>query len=267
MLWRLIDDDDLDVYRNLAIEEAIARINVQSTEKSNTLRFWRSQNAVVLGRFQCVHLEVNVNYCREHEIKIARRFTGGGTVYHDIGNLNFSICVDQNEPYVTRRLDELYWNFIGSIASGLQYIGIPVSYDPNGSCLRIQRKKITGTAGWMKKGVSFIHGTLLIDTDLEKLKHSLKAPPGQEELYLKGKKVRCKESRKDVVTTIIHEVPERPSDEEIKQSIIRSIEKISNSKIEHGPPTKQEKKTAEALYQSHYSQPEWNLGIPIQDLE
>ena len=54
MPWRLMDEDKTDVYWNLALDEAIARVNVKSSEKINTLRFWRSQNAVVIGRFQCL---------------------------------------------------------------------------------------------------------------------------------------------------------------------------------------------------------------------
>lgn len=263
MPWRLIEEDSLDVYRNLALDEAIARMNVKSSEKINTLRFWRSQSAVVIGRFQCVHLEVNIEYCKENEVQIARRFTGGGAVYHDMGNLNFSICVDQNEPYVTKHLDELYWNFIGSIATGLQSINIPAQYDPNGSCLRMQRKKITGTAGWMKQGVSFIHGTLLIEANLETLARSLHAPSGQQELYLKGKRVRCKESKKDIVTTIGNEVEDRPSDQEIKQSIIGSIENLTGCPLVEGKISKEERKAADSMYREQYSNTEWNLGVPL----
>ena len=262
MPWRLIDDDETDVYRNLALDEAIARANVNSEEKMNTLRFWRSQSAVVVGRFQCVHLEVNIGYCKEKGIQVARRFTGGGTVYHDKGNLNFSICVDQNEPYVTRKLDELYWNFIGSMATGLQSINIPVQYDPKGSCLRIQRKKITGTAGWMKQGVSFIHGTLLIDANLDVLNKSLQAPPGQQELFLHGKQVRCKKSRKDIVTTIASEMEENPTDQDIKHSIIWSIEKLTESRIIEDKISKAERKIQSSLLKDQYSKDEWNLGIP-----
>jgi lipoate-protein ligase A len=267
MPWRLIEEDKEDVQRNLALDEAIARANVKSTEKRNTIRFWRSQNAVVVGRFQCVHLEVNIDYCREHEIQIARRFTGGGTVYQDKGNLNFSICVDQNEPYVTRKLDELYWNFIGSMATGLQNINIPVQYDPRGSCLRIHRKKITGTAGWMKQGISFIHGTLLIDANLDILTNSLQAPEGQQELFLNGKRVRCKRSRKDIVTTIVNEMEEKPNDQDIKYAIIRSIEKLTESRIIERKISKEERKIASSLYKECYSKNEWNLGIPVLNLE
>jgi lipoate-protein ligase A len=263
MPWRLIEEDETDVYKNLALDEAIARENVKLSEKINTLRFWRSQSAVVIGRFQCVHLEVNLEFCEEHGVQIARRFTGGGSVYHDLGNLNFSICVDQNEPYVTKHLDELYWNFIGGMATGLQRINIPVQYDPNGACLRLQRKKITGTAGWMKRGVSFIHGTLLIDANLETLAKCLHAPPGQQELFLKGKRVRCKDSRRDIVTTITNELGERPEDQVIKESMVRSIQDLTGCSIIEGKISKEEKKASDSLYKEQYSNKEWNLGVPL----
>ena len=141
-MWRLLEEDTYDVFRNLALEEAIARVNAEKEEKVNTLRFWRSDSAVILGRFQCVHKEVNMAYCKDKGIEIARRFTGGGTVFHDKNNLNFAICLDQSEPYVNRTLNELYWNFIGGIATSLREIGILVNFDSYRSCLRIKGKNL-----------------------------------------------------------------------------------------------------------------------------
>lgn len=264
MTWRLIEESDQDVHRNLALEEALAKVNAISNPKINTLRFWRSQRAVVLGRFQCVHKEANISYCQENNISIARRFTGGGTVYHDEGNLNFTICLDQTEPYVTRTLNELYWNFIGFIAAGLQEIGIPVRYDTYRNCLRINGKKITGTAGWIKQGVSFIHGTILIDADLSILKKCLTIPRNQPLYARDNRRIRCVESKRDVVTTIAKEVPDRPSDVEIMSAITRSIERLSEEQIPRGKISQVERDYAESLYQNLYSQSDWNLGILTQ---
>ncbi|MDF1537890.1 MAG: lipoate--protein ligase family protein [Candidatus Thorarchaeota archaeon] len=256
----MLEEDKVNVFRNLAIEEAIARVNAESTEKINTLRFWRSEPAIVLGRFQCVHKEVNIDYCRRNKIPIARRFTGGGTVFHDSGNLNFTICLDQNKPYVSRTLNELYWNFVGAIASALREVGIPANYDSNRSCLRINGRKITGTAGWIKQGVSFIHGTLLIDADLEMLKCCLEVPPNQPEYLRDNRRLRCLESKKDRVTSIAQELTNRPSDVEIKNAIISSLERISEEKIHLASLMKTEIDAADSLYQTRYSQAEWNLG-------
>ncbi|MHA1929894.1 MAG: lipoate--protein ligase family protein [Candidatus Thorarchaeota archaeon] len=266
MSWRLLEEQRTNVQRNLAIEEAIARSSGAKTNgKINTLRFWRSSSAVVLGRFQCVHKEVNLAFCEERDITIARRFTGGGTVYHDEGNLNFSICLDQSEPYVCKTLNELYWNFIGAMVYDLQQIGIPANFDSYRSCVRINSKKITGTAGWIKQGVSFIHGTLLIDSDLDTLRKCLDVPPNQPEYLRDNRRLRCLESKRDNVTTIRREIENAPSDGEIKTAIMKTMEKISGTRLKRGNLEKDEIELAESLYQSRYSQPEWNLGTLVPD--
>jgi lipoate-protein ligase A len=254
MTWRLIDDDSTDVYQNLALDEAIARHAANQIEKSNTIRFWRSEKAVVIGRFQCVHKEVNFSYCSEEKIAIARRFTGGGAVFHDKGNLNFSICADRAEKYISKTLKEIYELFIGSMATSLQSIDIPAQYD----------LKITGTAGWLKRGVAFLHGTLLINSDLHMLRKCLSPQKGQP-VFLRDKtRVRCMESKRDFVTNITEVVEDCPSDETIKNAIIKSIEKISRKSVERKNLSLDEMNTAQALYQSRYSQSEWNLGTPAQ---
>ncbi|MFW9832928.1 MAG: biotin/lipoate A/B protein ligase family protein [Candidatus Thorarchaeota archaeon] len=264
MTWRLIDDDSTDVYQNLALDEAIARHAADQIEKSNTIRFWRSEKAVVIGRFQCVHKEVNLSYCSEEKIAIARRFTGGGAVFHDRGNLNFSICADRAEKYIPKTLKEIYELFIGSIATALQSIDIPAQYDPVRSCIRINDLKITGTAGWLKRGVAFLHGTLLIKSDLHMLRKCLSPQKGQP-VFLRDKtRVRCMESKRNFVTNITEVVENCPSDENIKNVIIKAIGKISRKSVERNNPSLEEVDTAQALYQSRYSQSEWNLGTPAQ---
>jgi lipoate-protein ligase A len=265
VVWRLLEEDEVDAYKNLAIEEAIARENADKDEKINTLRFWRSEAAIVLGRFQCVQKEVNIAYCKENKIPIVRRFTGGGTVFHDPGNLNFTICLDQSESYVCRTLNELYWNFVGAIASSLRTVGVPATYDSYRSCLRINGKKITGTAGWIKQGVSFIHGTLLIDSDLNKLRCALDVPPNQPEYLRDNRRIRCLESKRDRVTCIADEMASRPSDMEIKNAIVTTLEEISNEAIRTGQLDDDEIARAESLYQTRYSRLEWNLGTLTQE--
>lgn len=264
-MWRLLEEDTTDIFRNLALEEAIARVNAEQQNRINTLRFWRADPSVVIGRFQCVHKEANMRYCQAKGIAIARRFTGGGAVFHDRENLNFAICMDQNEPYVNRTLNELYWNFIGNIAASLQEIGIPAIYDSYRSCLRINGKKITGTAGWLKHGVSFIHGTLLINSDLDMLRSALRAPTDQPVYLRDNRRIRCMESKRDVVTCIANEVEPCPTDEEIKMVIIGGLETISGETIRSGKLTVAELERAESLYQSQYSQTEWNLGTLESD--
>lgn len=264
MTWRLIDEDSTDVHENLAVDEALARVRTDQEGITNSIRFWRADRAVVIGRFQCAHKEVDLAYCEENKIGIARRFTGGGAVYHDLGNLNFSICVGRNETYIPRTLAEIYEIFIGSISGALQSLGVPTRYDPARSCIRIGGLKITGTAGWLKRGVAFLHGTLLISSDLEMLAKSLAAPMDQPVFLRDRTRVRCMDSKRDRVTNIEDQVINCPSSNSIKRAILQSIEKISKQSIGRGELSQEEKDTAEVLYQSRYSQSEWNLGTPAQ---
>ncbi|MFW9921413.1 MAG: biotin/lipoate A/B protein ligase family protein, partial [Candidatus Thorarchaeota archaeon] len=113
--------------------------------------------------------------------------------------------------------------------------------------------------------VSFIHGTLLIDSDLEIMRNVLKVPSNQPVYLRDNRRIRCLESKRDSVTTIAREVTRRPSDDEIKSAIINGLEKLSGEDIQSGNITEQETERAESLYQSQYSQPEWNLGTLEQD--
>lgn len=265
MSWRLLDYQNSDIYQNLAVDEALAKTYLETENTINTLRFWESNQAVVIGRFQCVHKEVNLRFCEEKGIAIARRFTGGGTVYHDLGNLNYSLRLHQSHKYVPRGLKELYETFIGTIVLGLNSIDIPARFDPVGSCIRIGAKKISGTAGWIKRGISFIHGTLLIDADLEDLQESLN-PPEEQPTFLRDRtRIRCMDSRKDTVTNISLEVDACPSRSEIRQAILGALSELSGETIAERPLTHAEVDTSQTLYQTHYSQPTWNMGTPTHE--
>jgi len=260
MSWRLLNNQGSDVFHNLAVDEALVKTYIQSENKLNTLRFWESDKAVVIGRFQCVHKEVDLEFCKENNISIARRFTGGGAVFHDLGNLNYALCLHQSHDYVPRGLKELYETFIGAISDSLNSINIPASFDPVGSGIRIGKKKISGTAGWIKKGISFIHGTLLIDADIEMLQESLNPPEGQP-VFLRDKtRIRCMASKRDTVTNIAREVEDCPTRDEIRSAIIETLAELAGASIDEGILTQEEVDTAQTLYQSHYKQASWNMG-------
>ena len=260
MSWRLLDDSNSDIYWNLAFDEAIAKTDLENNNTLNTVRFWQSDRAAVIGRFQCIHKEVNLKYCESNTISIARRFTGGGAVFHDRGNLNFALRLHQTHDYVPRGLKELYEIYIGSLVDALVAVNVPARFDPVGSCIRIGDRKISGTAGWIKRGVSFIHGTLLYNANLEMLEKSLTPMPRQP-IYLRDRtRIRCMNSKRDIVTNIASEVADAPTLDEIKRSFLRKIEEMTGIKAQNGKLTKKELDTAQALYDSHYQLLSWNLG-------
>ncbi len=262
MQWRLLEEEYPDIYRNMALEEALVRVAIKNHRAPNTLRFWRSDRAVVIGRFQCPEREVDIVFCRQNNIPIARRFTGGGTVYHDLGNLNFTFCLNQTEPTIPRTLLELYWNFVGCVVLALQDIGVMASFDSERSTIRLGGKKISGTAGWIKQGVSFVHGTVLVESDLTILNRCLQVPPTQSK-YL-GSHMRCVDSRRESVTSIREQYADMYSIADIKIAIIKRVERFMGTEIVMGQVSERETEMAEALYNSRYSNPAWNLGPPSQ---
>ncbi|MGQ4912603.1 MAG: lipoate--protein ligase family protein [Candidatus Thorarchaeota archaeon] len=264
MPWRLLDDQETDIYHSLAIDEALARVCAHSEIRMNTVRFWRAESAVVIGRFQCVHEEVNIPMCQERGIHIARRFTGGGAVYQDAGNLNFTICGDQRCEFISRRLQEFYDMFVGAVTKGLRNLGVPAEYVQDRYSIRVDGKKVTGTAGWVRSGVSFLHGTLLIESDLDTLNAVLRPIRGQP-VYLRDRtRIRCKASHRDTVTNLRSEMKEDIDEQSIRRAILEAIEESTGESIEKGEMTREEETASERLYQERYSQSSWNLGTPVQ---
>lgn len=155
-LLRTIPDLELrDPTINIALEEAIAR-TVSSGSAPPTLRFWRDKYSAVLGRSQAARKELNMKRCREVELSVVRRPSGGGTVLHHPNNLNYSLYLPEADSGTVR---EEAIRLSHPVATALQEIGLAPSVQPNG--LFIGTKKIGGTAQSRRWGLLH-HGTLLL---------------------------------------------------------------------------------------------------------
>ncbi len=145
-----------DPYYNQALEEVLFERN-----REPLLLLWRNRPAVVCGRYQNLFAEVSVPSAQAEGIALIRRITGGGTVYHDLGNLNYTIIRDGDTPG--------YEPYLDLIAGALQRIGIPAV--PSRSCdLSLDGLKISGSAQKIAHGRTLHHGTLLFDADLARLR-------------------------------------------------------------------------------------------------
>src|SRR5208283_5766294 len=90
--WRMLTVSYDSSFMNLALEEALARANCSNdSQHPATVRFWRNPDSVVIGRFQEAEAEVDLEECNLSQVQVARRFTGGGAVFHDEGTLNFTV--------------------------------------------------------------------------------------------------------------------------------------------------------------------------------
>ncbi len=249
-VWRLLDLEYESAFRNLAVEEAIPT-SVGKGTVPNTIRFWRNTNAVVIGCFQSVALEANPEACKLHGTTIVRRFTGGGAVYHDHGNLNYSIALQQNHCLVTNDLSETFRTLSLAVAAGLESLGARVEYEsPN--TLQINGRKIAGAAGAIRKGFVFFHGSILVDTDLGVLSEVL-SPASQ---FSPKRYVRS--VRRDVSNLSI-EIARRLTIQEVKYALRRGFEKAFTLKLTDGSLTEEEKLVSDTLLEEKYSQETWNF--------
>ncbi len=151
---------------NLAAEEFLF-----SKKGEDFLFFYINEPSVIIGSNQAVRNEIDPDYCIEHNIRIIRRLSGGGAVYHDKGNLNFSFIQDSTGAPLSAR-------FLDPIVTVLHEWGIPVEIGKRKD-LWLDGYKITGTASHVSRGRELHHGTLLYNTDLEKLQRALTPENGR----------------------------------------------------------------------------------------
>lgn len=158
---RCINSPSTDIYFNLAAEEYLMK---HSTE--DVFMLWQDTPSVVVGKHQRIQAEVNMDMAKEKKIHIARRFSGGGAVYHDLGNVNLTFIETQHLPdfrmYLQRTLNFL--DSIGLCPEGDERMGIYL----NGL-------KISGSAQCVHRDRVLYHCTLLYDTNLPVLDTVLEA--------------------------------------------------------------------------------------------
>lgn len=151
-----------DPYKNLALEEYLCRT---CGKNKRILFLWQNESAVIIGRNQNAYEQCNMDFIDEHHIKIARRLSGGGAVYHDLGNLNYSIIgnetIGSKDEYLKIIMDSIRSFGVYATASGRNDIVA-------------SGKKISGTAYFSSGGVMCQHGCIMVNTDQEMMYRALR---------------------------------------------------------------------------------------------
>lgn len=231
----------------MAIEEAILR-KVADGTVPDTLRFWKNRKAIIIGRFQCPKNEINIEYCSKFKMSVIRRFSGGGTVYQDSGNLNFSFYIhtDSGINQFSKVLDD----FGNTLVTFLKNFGLSAKSSDRG--IYVKGKKICGFAGTILKGAILVHGCILVASDIETLYASLN-------LGQKGINDKFTLSRPSEVTTIAKELGEEVTTSNVEETLTHFFEKTFKCTFILGEITSSEFELAEELYDKNYSKLEWHL--------
>jgi lipoate-protein ligase A len=162
----------LDPYFNIATEKHLLETVHQGC---CILYLWQNQNTVVIGRNQNAWVECRTSLLEEEGGKLARRLSGGGAVFHDIGNLNFTFLMRDEDYDVDRQLSV--------IQAACAELGLQAEKSGRNDLL-VQGQKFSGNAFYHSQGHAYHHGTLLIDANMEKLSRYL--TPSKAKLEAKG---------------------------------------------------------------------------------
>ena len=206
---------NINPYFCLAAEEYLLK-----NFNEDIFMLWQSENTVVVGKHQNALAEINYPFVRDNNIKVARRISGGGTVFHDAGNVNFAYIKNVASP-----AEISFKIFTEPVVKALSKIGITATTSGRNDLL-IGDLKISGNAEHIYKNRVLHHGTLLFNTDLQNLSQAIKVIPGKYQ----DKAVQSNRSR---VTNISNYLKEKISVEEFIRFLINvQLEDSSNSTME-----------------------------------
>ncbi len=227
---------------NLAMEEYF--FDCMDRGKSYLL-LWQNHNTVVIGKNQNTQAEIDSAYVREHGIRVVRRLSGGGAVYHDDGNLNFTFITDAEDG---QRID--LHRFCVPIARTLQSFGVDAQISGRND-ITVDGKKFSGNAQYVRQGRVMHHGTLMFDSDLTVLQKVLRV--NREKLSSKG--IASVSSR---VTNLRPYLPEGTSVWDFASRLVQYLS--CQDALETVALTQQDLEEIEKRKKARYDTWQWNYG-------
>ena len=235
-----IEGQSHDPAFNLALEEHLYR----SVDEGHPGYFllWRNDPSIIVGRFQNTAQEVNRSFVEERGINVVRRISGGGAVYHDLGNVNYSFIVpnDEGAPFDFAR-------HARPVIDALAKLGVKAESGGRNDLL-IDGRKFSGSAQHMDRRRLLHHGTLLFDSDLSVLEQALNVD--EEKFTSKGfKSVRSR------VTNILPMLPKPISVEEFIDALRDSLSGTETSSLDEAQLSE-----IRRLRDKKYATWEWNWG-------
>ncbi len=236
-----INDHHTDPFFNLAAEEYVLK---NFTE--NFFMLWRNEPSVIVGRHQNSLAEINVDFVRDNNIKVVRRLSGGGAVFHDLGNINFTFI----ESAEGDKLIDFH-KYTRPVIDVLQQLDVDARFEGRND-LTIDGRKFSGNAEHVFRNRVLHHGTLLYDSELTDLSGALKANPAK----FNDKAVKSVRSR---VTNIAGHLREPLALEQFRDLVFRCMTENYPDRKPYSY-TEADIAAISRLRDEKYSRWEWNFG-------
>ena len=239
----IIDSPSDNAYFNIASEEYL----LGKYPKEDIFLLYINAPSIIIGKFQNTLAEINLDYVNENNIKVVRRMSGGGAVYHDTGNLNFSFhTLLGNHDFMD------FSTFTQPVVSLLNKLDIPAKLEGRNDLL-VDGKKFSGNAKLAKNGKMIQHGTILIDSQMEVLSDALKVNP----LKFVDKAVKSNRAR---VTNLIGYLPSGFTTVHFKELLIEEM-KLENPEAKISTFSPVDIENIEKLVKEKYETWDWNFGF------
>lgn len=244
-----LESPSRDPYFNLALEEYV----FERMDKSKSyFMLWQNDNTIVVGKYQNTAEEIDQAYVDAHGIRVARRLSGGGAVYHDKGNLNFTFIVDQADaPGLNFKI------FVEPVIRALARFGVHAAFTGRND-LTIDGMKFSGNAQYARRGRLLHHGCIMLDSNLTSVADALRV----KEAKFDSKAVKSVRSR---VTTINAHAPAPISMEDFKGALKECA--MASGELEPCTLTEEDLAAIRKLRDEKYATWAWNYGCsPAYDM-
>lgn len=237
-----IKNKNTDVYFNLAMEEYF----FEKFKKDEVFMLWINEPSVVIGKHQNLIEELNMKYCFEKNIKIARRLSGGGTVVHDFGNLNYT--------YITNTTGDTaldFKEFLKPMYKALLNLNIDANISPRND-FRVLEKKICGHSQFMRKKRVLHHGCILFDSNLDNLRNALNVE-NKKIISKSAKSVKSSVANLKEISKLDYEISNFL--EKLKNEILKTQENFEIYEL-----TKEDILKIEKIKSEKYATKDWIYG-------
>ncbi len=239
-----IRNDSKNPRFNLALEEYVF---YNFDANNEYLILWQNEPSVIIGRNQNTIEEINAKFIKDNNINVVRRMTGGGAVYHDLGNLNYTFIVSSDKDVISN-----FKKFTEPVVSALAKLGVNAQFSGRND-ITIDGKKFSGNAQHYANDRLLHHGTILFNSDLAVVQEALNVKIDK----LQSKGVKSVRSR---VTNVYPYLEEKITIEQFKDTLLRFILNDENYKEKEYILTEADLAAVKTLMNEKYNTWEWNYG-------